>query len=75
MIDDGHIFVCDPPPGGKYVLTVPYRLSKEQIERLRANWEEAMKNPKNQLIVLEEGMKLTWIPACPTWPDAEYCGA
>lgn len=75
MDDDGHIFICDPPPGGKYVLTVPGKLSAEQAKRIQTTLDEAMNNYRTKVIVLEEGMTLQYLPDSPTWPDAEYCAA
>jgi hypothetical protein len=75
MEDDGHIFICDPPPGGKYILTVPGNLSREQIERIQEMWNEAMSNPKTNVIILQEGMIVQYLPCSPSWPDAEFCAA
>lgn len=73
--DDGHIFICDPPPGGKYVLTVPGKLTPEQAHQIQTILDEALNNSRSKVIVLEEGMTLQYLPGSPSWPDAEFCAA
>jgi hypothetical protein len=72
---DEPIFICDPPPGPRYVLTVDRALSPEQVKRIRESFEDWCANPNAKLAVLEPGWKLAVLPGRCEWPDAEFCAA
>lgn len=75
MIDDGHIFICDPPLGGAYAITTPHKLSLEQIEYIKKRWEEVMYSPQKLIVVLGPEFKLVYLSPPKSWPDAEFCAA
>src|SRR4051812_30770326 len=67
---DEPIFICDPPPGPRYVLTVDHALSPDQMVRIKEAFEAWVSNPAAKVAVLEPGWNLTMLPGRYEWPDA-----
>ncbi len=67
--------ICDDPPGARYIITTDRHLTPQQINDLRARWEEAAKSAGVEAYVLGPGMDIKVLPGRYEWPDAEFCAA
>lgn len=72
---DEPIFICDPPPGPRYVLTVDRELSNELRKRIADSFADWCNNPAAVVAVLEPGWDLRLLPGRYEWPDAEFYAA
>ena len=70
--------ICDMPPSGVMILTVPGRLKASERELLLQQWKllaERIRSGEAPVIVLEQGMTIQWLQPNMAWPDAEHCAA
>lgn len=65
--------ICDPPPGGFYVIECDEKLTHEQVQHMREVAEYAINAGK--VLVLDRGIRIKRIAGRAEWPDAEFCAA
>lgn len=64
--------ICDPPPGRITILSVPGRLGHDELERIRVQWDEAMRTGK--AVVLDSSITVHFAGSY-GWPDWEHTAA
>jgi hypothetical protein len=72
---DESIFICDPPPGPRWLLCCDHPISQELARRLREAWDQAVTDPQRSAIVIDFGLRVEVLPDRYEWPDAEFCAA
>lgn len=71
--------ICDMPPGGILIFTLPEGLKAKKRDILLHQWallaERIRSGEAPSVIVLEEGVTVRWLQPNGAWPDAEHCAA
>lgn len=64
--------ICDPPPGGLWVVECDELLTPQAVERIK---EIVRGSIVTGLLVLPPGFRIRHIDASPGWPDWEHSAA